>query len=502
MKLKNLLHTLNKKEFYGDENIEISSIVIHSKSAYRKSLFVAIHGLKADGHDFLEDAYSKGARAFVTQKPFKRPGAANIIVPDSRAALALLAAEFYNQPSKSLKLIGITGTNGKTTTAFLVESILKEAGSPVGLLSTIEYRFESHTRFAECTTPDQTDLQRLFREMVDAGTRYVVMEVSSHGLKQRRVENCHFDVGVFTNLTPEHLDYHGTMDDYYLSKERFFTEILKKSSKKNKAAVINQDDPAGSLLMKKIKCQTISFGLKKGDIQARNIQLSLTGTKTDIITKNKNFPVTSKLIGTFNLYNILAAIATSMFLKIPTAVIKTGIEKAPGIPGRMERIENDKEILIFVDYAHTGDALENVLKTLKKVGAGKIITVFGCGGDRDREKRPAMGRIAASYSKTVILTSDNPRTEEPEQIINEIEKGVLEKGFSKAENGSALRSREKVYFVFKDRRAAIQNGISLAKPSDVVLIAGKGHETYQQRGDEKIHFDDREEARRALKMCA
>jgi len=502
MKLKNLLPALQKKELTGDANKEISSIVMHSQNAGAESLFVAVCGLNADGHDFLEDAYRAGARAFVTQKSFKRPGATNIIVPDSAAALSALAAAFYCQPSEQLKLIGVTGTNGKTTTAFIVESILKEAGIPVGLLSTIQYRYNSLARPAERTTPTQIELQEILREMADAGTRCVVMEVSSHGLNQRRVESCHFDVAVFTNLSPEHMDYHGTMDEYSRSKERFFTEVLEKSSKQKKVAVINKDDPTGRRLLQRTPSQTISFGLESGDVHAGNIELSLDGIKADITTKNDCFPITSQLIGTFNLYNILAAIAATLFLGIPLEIIRAGIAKATGVPGRMERIENERGILVFVDYAHTGDALENALASLKKLGAEQIITVFGCGGDRDRQKRPVMGRVAAAYSSVVILTSDNPRSEEPQEIIKEIEKGILEKGFSKVEHNADRPGPGKAYFVFKDRRAAIQKGISIARRGSVVLVAGKGHETYQQKGSQKVHFDDREEARQALKMCA
>lgn len=502
MKLKDLLPGLHKKKLLGDENMEISSMSIHTKNTGQGSLFIAIPGLKADGHDFLEDAYRSGTRAFVTQKPFKKPGVANIIVPDCRAALPALAAEFFGHPSRYLKLIGITGTNGKTTTAFLIESVLREAGYTVGLLSTIAYRFKSHSLNAERTTPDPISLQRFMREMVDDGVKYAVMEVSSHGLKQKRVENSHFDVAVFTNLSPEHLDYHTTMEDYYQSKERFFTEILVKSSKKNVAAVINQDDLMGRLLTKRTKDYIISYGLKNGDILATNIQLSLDGIKAEIMTENENFPITSQLIGIFNLYNILAAIASCMFFKIPTEIIQAGIKKTSNVPGRMECIGNDKGILIFVDYAHTADALKNVLRTLKQEGAGNIFTVFGCGGDRDYEKRPLMGKVAADYSTAVILTSDNPRSEEPEKIIKEIEKGVIEKGLAKAKHGSALQGREKVYYVCQDRKVAIQQGVSLAQTGDIVVIAGKGHETYQEIGEKKIHFDDREEVRQALQKCS
>ncbi len=500
MKLSSLISALQEKHVRGETHMDISSIVMHSHNAGPGTLFVAIPGLKADGHAYLETAYQSGARAFVTQKPFRKVDAVNIVVPDSRVALAVLAAEFFGNPSLALTLIGITGTNGKTTTAFLMESILKEAGYPVGLLTTIAYRFQKLHRQAERTTPDQLTIQHMFREMVAAGIHYAVMEVSSHGLDQRRVEDTHFDVGIFTNLSPEHLDYHSSMDTYYKSKERFFTELLAQSSKKNRVAVINQDDPMGSVLAEKINYRTVRFGCEQGDIHTVNTTLSLQGITADIITPKDHFTVSSALIGTFNLYNILAAAAAATVLGIPASAIKAGIEKVPAVAGRMERIDNQQGIIIFVDYAHTGDALENVLKTLKKTGAERIITIFGCGGDRDRTKRPVMGRIAAHYSAVVIITSDNPRSEQPERIIAEIEKGVIEKGFTKAEHAAELSYREKIYFIVSDRKAAIQSGINMAQPDTVVLIAGKGHETYQEVGAIKTHFDDREEARYALQM--
>jgi UDP-N-acetylmuramoyl-L-alanyl-D-glutamate--2,6-diaminopimelate ligase len=399
-------------------------------------------------------------------------------------------------------MIGITGTNGKTTTAFLLESILKHAGFSVGLLSTIEYRFGSQIKSAMHTTPDPVNLQGILRDMHRQGTQYAVMEVSSHGIKQGRVENCHFDIGVFTNLTPEHLDYHGTMEDYAMSKERFFTELMPQSSKKNVAAVINQDDPAGKRFLEKICCRAITYGLESGDVHAGKHRLSLDGIKAQFVTPQGTIDISSKLVGTFNVYNLLAAVAASTALDMPPESIRAGIEKVRGIPGRMEQIENNKDILTFVDFAHTGDALENVLKTLRSIGAKTIITVFGCGGDRDRSKRPVMGRIAAIYSTVVIITSDNPRSENPDHIIQQIEGGIREQGFRKAEFGSDPQIREYVYFILPDRRTAIQKAVTMARPGDVVLIAGKGHETNQQKGNKTIDFDDREEAREALKMCA
>jgi len=502
MTLNDVLHILHKKPLETGGDREIASVVCDSRQASARCVFVAVAGLRADGHGYLDAAYRAGARVFVTQRPCNLADAVVVVVPDTRTALAALAACLYEDPSQNMKLIGITGTNGKTTTAFLIESIIRQAGLAPGLVSTVAYRYASVCRDAGRTTPGPVDLQHLLRNMADAGTGCVVMEVSSHGLEQRRIEGCRFDVGVFTNLTAEHLDYHGTMEAYYRSKERFFTEVLQASSKARVTAVINRDDPQGGRLLAAAQCRTVTYGLASGDIHADAADLSLEGTKARIVTPRGGIDVTSRLIGQFNLYNMLAAAAACLSLDIPLETIKAGIEGLAGVPGRMERIENKRGILVFVDFAHTGDALENVLSTLKKTGAGRIITIFGCGGDRDREKRPVMGRVAADYSAVVILTSDNPRSENPEDILREIERGVAARGFSPAPGGAVPPGQTGLYVVRQDRREAIRTGITMARPGDVVLIAGKGHETTQEAGAEKKHFDDREEARQALKLCA
>jgi len=499
MKLGHLVTVLDEKEFRGDEQYNIVSIVSHSACVREQSLFVAIPGSQVDGHNFLEAAYQAGARAFVTQRPFFKPDASNIVVPDARYALALLAAEFYGQPTRAATLIGITGTNGKTTTTYLIERILQHAGYPVGVLGTVEYRYGSCRETAGQTTPEPMALQKVLRDMLEGGVRHMVMEVSSQGLDQRRVDGCQFDVGVFTNLSPEHLDYHETLANYYCSKERFFTQVLARSEKKQVRAIINQDDPMGKCLLEKIRVPHLSFGIADGDIHAQHISLSPEGISAELCMPASTLAIRSPLLGTFNLYNILAAAAAALALDVPAAAIRTGIEAVDSIPGRMERIENRNGMLILVDYAHTGDALESALKTLKAIAARKIITVFGCGGDRDREKRPVMGRIAAHYSDIVVITSDNPRSEPAERIIGEIEAGVREAGVSKAPDRHAARnSGAKTYIVYPDRAQAIHEALALAMPGDSVLIAGKGHEGTQQIGAQKIPFDDREVARRAL----
>ncbi len=503
MKLGRLLSVLHEKEFHGDEHYEVISIVSHSAAVQENTLFVAIPGARVDGHDFLEIAYQAGARAFVTQRPFFKPDASTIIVPDTRQALSLLAAEFYDQPTRAVTLIGITGTNGKTTITYLLESILQHAGQQVGVLGTVEYRCGAYRDIASHTTPEPLALQKALRDMVQRGARYIVMEVSSQGLDQRRVDGCQFDVGVFTNLSPEHLDYHQTLENYYRSKERFFSQVLFNSAKHPVRAIINQDDPHGQQLAHTLPIPCLTYGLTAGDVHATRVSRSAAGISAQLTVPGGTVAIQSPLIGTFNLYNLLAAACTALALGLPPAAICAGLEAVKRIPGRMERIENQRGILILVDYAHTGDALENALQTVKDITARKIITVFGCGGDRDREKRPVMGAVAARYSDIVIVTSDNPRSEPLEQIIADIETGIRAAGIGKAPDRYAARhSSGASYLVYPDRAEAIYEALALAMPGDTLLIAGKGHETTQQIGAQKLPFDDREVIRRALEDAA
>ncbi len=502
MNLQPLITMLDVTGLHGSADVSFSSVAVHSDSCGPGSLFVALTGQRADGHAYLDAAYRAGARIFVTQKHYVKPDATTVVVPDTQAALSLLAAELYRHPTRELTLAGITGTNGKTTTAFIMESIISRAGGRTGLISTIAYRYAGNQHDAERTTPNQLDLQKMFRSMADAHTTHAVMEVSSHGIDQNRVGCCHFDVCIFTNLSPEHLDYHNDMEHYYKAKARLFTDVLPASCKKNVAAVINRDDPAGARLIDEQPCRAVSFGRAAGDIHADRVRHSLDGIRAAVVTPDSRFEILSPLIGGFNLYNILAAAAAAWFLGIPSESIKKGIEAVSGIPGRMERIDNGLGIKVFIDYAHTADALENVLRALNESGASRIMTIFGCGGDRDRTKRPAMGSVAAAYSHSLILTSDNPRSESPERIIAEIRPGVEEKGFSYAENAAELMVIPRRYCVISDRRSAIRSGIKAARRGDVVLIAGKGHEAYQEIGPRRTRFDDRSEAREAIRMCA
>jgi len=495
MQIKELLTALGQYQLSGDQDLEIAAIITHSKKAFAESLFVALPGTKTDGYAWLEEAYHNGARAFVTEKPYGRPGIVNIIVEDAGLALARLAARFYGEPTRCMQVAGITGTNGKTTSAYLLEAICAAAGRKTGLVSTVAYRWVGVSIAAERTTPGQLELQEILGRMATGGVQTAVMEVSSHGLKQHRAAACHFDAALFTNLTPEHLDYHLTMDDYFASKRLLFTELLPASDKKNKTAVINIDDSRGPDLVRDCPCRVVTFGVSRGDVHALTQRITLEGITADIATPRGPISITSRLIGRYNLANILGVVALAQTLGLPAEAIRKGIAAMPGAPGRMERIENSRGVLVFVDYAHTGDALENVLNTLRDTGARRIITVFGCGGDRDREKRPVMGGVAARLSSTVIITSDNPRSEEPEAIIRQVESGVVAQGQSLFDVSNADGSG---YYVISDRRQAIAKAIGMAGSGYVVLIAGKGHEDYQLIGGTKLHFDDREEARRIL----
>lgn len=495
MKIKELLTALGQYQCSGDQEMDIAAIITHSKKAFSESLFVALPGTKSDGHAWLEEAYERGARAFVSEKPCSLPGSVSIVVADAGRALARLAARFYGEPSRRLQLAGITGTNGKTTSAYLLEAVCAAAGRSTGLLSTVAYRWGSASIAAERTTPGPLELQEMLGAMADDGVETAIMEVSSHGLKQRRAEECHFDAVLFTNLTPEHLDYHLTMEDYFASKRLLFTELLPASCKRQATAVINIDDPRGPELVRECPCKTVTFGFSRGDVQVRMSSLTLEGIAADLDTPQGPLGIRSRLIGRYNLANILGVVALAQALGLPADAVTSGIAAMAGAPGRMERIENSRGILVFVDYAHTGDALENVLRTLQETGAERIITVFGCGGDRDREKRPVMGAVAARLSSTVIITSDNPRSEDPGAIISQIESGVTSEGLARIKE---MKEAGPGYYVIADRRAAIEKALSLAGRGDVVLIAGKGHEDYQLIGDAKLHFDDREEARRIL----
>lgn len=503
MKLESLLEGINVESLTGSLETDINSIHYYSGKVEPGGLFVAIRGYRVDGHDYIEDAIKRGAQVVVSEKDLDVPPYVTLIrVRDTRLTLSRLAANFYGQPSKGICLIGVTGTNGKTTTAYLAEAILNARGYSTGVIGTINYRFLGNTYTSLVTTPESVDLQRILREMADGGVTHVVLEVSSHALALHRVADCYFDIGVFTNLSRDHLDYHKDMDSYYQCKKSLFLTLLNRGPKKDRAvAVINCDDPKGRSIYDEMDVTGLSVGLSDGCmIRAHDLKVTQEGIHGIISTPEGEFSFRSPLTGLHNAHNILNAVGIGISLGIPLKQIKAGVEGLKGVPGRMERIGNRLGLHIFVDYAHTPDALERVLTTLKSIASNRIITVFGCGGERDREKRPLMGSAAGRLSDLVIVTADNPRNEPVDQILSDIVQGTKSVQPYRYEPEILFKGVERPgYVVEADRRSAIRIGIHAARRGDIVLIAGKGHETYQICGEHKIPFDDREEARRVLK---
>ena len=506
MELSHLLEGTEIKSIIGETRKEIEGIAYHSLHVKKGFLFAAIRGIEVDGHRFIGDAIERGAEVVLLEEEREYPGRTTVVVPNSRRALAKISAQFYGNPSSQVKLAGITGTNGKTTTAFLLESILREAGHSVGVLGTINYRYGQRTFPAPNTTPESLDLQRILREMVDSGVTHAIMEVSSHGLDLDRVHGSQFDVAVFTNVTSDHLDYHKTLEHYWASKKKLFSELLRTCPKPRRVAVTNGDDPRGDEIVQGVGLPVLRYGLGSScEVTAHQVISTLNGLLFQVKTPGGAFPVRSRLVGQFNLYNILAAVAAGLAMQIPLEMIKAGVERLEAVPGRFERVPNQRGIHVIVDYAHTHDALERVLTGLRGVlkasaeQGGKLITVFGCGGDRDRTKRPPMAQVAGRLSDLCILTSDNPRTEDPLAILAEAEVGFKTLALEEWPPGEPGPWRSKKgYMKVPDRREAIRLALRLARPSDTVLIAGKGHEDYQIIGKTKFPFDDRVEARNAL----
>ncbi len=484
----------------SDKNPEITGIFCNAQEVRPGGLFVAIQGFSADGHDFIGQAVDKGAAAVICEKR-SRPGVATVCVDNSRRVLAEVSAVFYGHPSKAMVVVGVTGTNGKTTTTYLIESILQAAGKNPGIIGTINYRFGGTLFDNPVTTPESLDLQRILSQMRDADVTHAVMEVSSHALDLYRAHGCHFDVAVFTNFSQDHLDFHKDMDSYWIAKRRLFRELLPASDSTIKRAVINVDSPKGTELAGQIvtPCYTCGSG-PTPDLKAVAARFDLNGIDALVKTPQEEIEIHSPLVGRHNLENILSAVGVGIALDTPLDAIIAGINSLDNVPGRLERIPNDCGRFIYVDYAHTPDALENALLALRALTVDRIICVFGCGGDRDRAKRPKMGAIAARLSDLTIVTSDNPRTEPPDRIIDEIVEGVrqvsklhytrncLEDGF-----------HGKGYGIVADRREAIGLSVRTSRAGDTILIAGKGHEPYQVIGREKLPFDDRLEARSAVK---
>lgn len=483
---------------------EITSIHYRSQEVKPGGLFVAVVGHQADGHDFIEDAFGRGAAAVVAQRLTGGSGL-TVQVDDSRQALADLAARFYGWPSEKLTVIGITGTNGKTTTAYLVESILARAGHKTGVIGTIDYRYGGRSFNNPVTTPESLDLERILAEMADAGVTHAVVEVSSHAIALGRIRNLWLDVAVFTNLSQDHLDFHSDMESYWACKKSLFTEHLQRGPKSDRTvAVINCFNKHGEDLAASLSTAMVTVGTSASShIRSVEAECGPEGIRCQLETRRGRFELTSRLVGYHNVENLLCAVGVAEALNLPTEAMETGVSHMPHVPGRLEPVENASGRHVFVDYAHTPDALENVLQAIGAITTGRIICVFGCGGDRDRSKRPLMGGIAGRLSDLAIVTSDNPRTENAAAIIDQIEAGIAPLKITKCSPEETTPDFKSGSYVLEpDRKAAIELAMGIARAGDTVLIAGKGHETYQIIGSRTISFDDRQQAREALKTLA
>src|SRR4030043_27453 len=465
MKLMRLLEGIDTVNIPANLSAEVSTVCYTADKCEEKSLFVAIAGLNHDGHNFIKDAVQHGARFIVHEKDLQIPsGVVSIKVANSRRSLGILAKNYFRNPSGKLVLIAVIGTNGKTTITYLLESILKTAGFKCGVLGTVNYRYNDKIYPAPNTTPESYEMQKILRDMADDGITHVIAEVSSHAIDLRRVDDCDFDLGIFSNLTPEHLDYHLNMENYFQAKKRFFSEILPQSKKAHAhKMIINVDDPRDQRYCREVGLAALTYGLKKTNVvNVSGDELSLKGIKTKIDLAGENIIITSSLIGKFNVYNILAAAAAAKTLEVSAVAIKTGIERVSFVPGRLEKIDSSSGFHVFVDYAHKADALKQVLQNLTEFKKKRIITVLGCVGNRDRGKRPLMGETATDYSDLTIVTSDNPRLEDPLAIITEIEAGIDQKKIKKLtpdqlQNDNILHS----YMVIPERKKAIETAINI-----------------------------------------
>jgi UDP-N-acetylmuramoyl-L-alanyl-D-glutamate--2,6-diaminopimelate ligase len=467
-------------------SIAVSGIAYDSRSVTPGNVFVALKGVHADGVVFARQAVARGAVAVVSEQPAPADLHTSwTMVRDARLSLALLATAFHGDPSREMRVVGITGTNGKTTTAYLVASIFEAADVRCGILGTVAYRIGGDEREATRTTPEAPDVQAMLREMVDRRCGACAMEVSSHALSLRRVDGMTFAAAVFTNLTRDHLDFHESMDDYFRAKRRLF-EMLPDGA----PSLLNVDDPRGQSLAETTGWPITYAIARPADVTPGPLSFSLAGLAFDVKTPRGALHVRSKLVGRPNVYNILAAVSTATALGLPLAAIERGIETLDGVPGRFQVVSGGRDdVTVVVDYAHTDDALRNLLETARPLSPGRLITVFGCGGDRDRTKRPLMGAVAGRLSDLIVITSDNPRSEDPARIIEEIQRGITP---------DTRKDRGQRVLALVDRRAAIDKAIALAQPGDVVLVAGKGHEKYQVIGARVLPFDDVAVAREAL----
>jgi UDP-N-acetylmuramoyl-L-alanyl-D-glutamate--2,6-diaminopimelate ligase len=482
MKLVDLIKDIPVKTVTGDTSIEITGLTKDSRAVKDGTVFFVTQ----KSEPFITEAVRKGARVIVAEREFETEAPCLISTDDVQALIGRMASRFYGLPSTRLHIAGITGTNGKTTTTYLIESIHRAAGKKAGVIGTISYRYGGLELKADNTTPGATEVQSLLKDMYESGVRYVAMEVSSHALDQKRVEGIEFDIGIFTNLTHDHLDYHGDVDSYRSAKALLFKRYLERSSKEELFAILNMDDKAVRDMVPGKPVRSLFYSIKtsadgylvdyKEDIRGLTLTLSLMG---------RTFSVQTPLVGLFNASNILASALYGLALGLPLETIREGIEGLHGVPGRLEPVRNEKGLAIFVDYAHTPDALKKVLEMLNRLKEGRLILIFGCGGDRDRSKRSVMGGIASQLADLTIITSDNPRSEEPASIIEDIKKGFRGNSFKTIEN----------------RRDAIYEGVKTANKNDVLLVAGKGHEDYQIVGSKVFQFSDREVIEEALNVA-
>lgn len=472
----------------GDPHVPITGITYDSRAVRPGDLFVCIQGLAHDGHTFASEALKRGAVALVVQRelPVDAP---QLVAEDTRYAMGRVAARFYGFPTRRLRLVGVTGTNGKTTTTYFIRSLLEQAGRKCGLIGTVEHDVGRGSVAGVRTTPESVEIQRLAQEAVANGCVAMAMEVSSHSLVLHRTVGSEFDVGVFTNLSHDHLDFHGSLEAYRNAKLQLFRELsshrsTSETSAQHRYAVINADDPHATHFVRAASTPVITYGLRaQSDVRARDVQVEASGLAYTVESPKGEARVRLRMTGRFNVYNSLAAIAVGLEEGVEWEHLLAGIEQTV-VPGRFEPVDVGQPFAVIVDYAHTPDGLENVLRTARTVCQGQVICVVGAGGDRDRAKRPAMGEVAARFSDFVYVTSDNPRSEDPETICAEVAEGVRRHGGA--------------YEVVVDRREAIRQAIARARAQDLVLIAGKGHETYQEIGAQRVHFDDREEAKAAL----
>ncbi len=491
--LAELLQGVALRNIIETGSLEIRGVTHDSRKVEKGFLFVAIPGYEIDGHQFISQAIQKGAVAVVvSQSPQKDIKIPQLVVENSRKALAHIASRFFKNPSHQMRIVGITGTNGKTTVTYLLESIFKAAGRNPGVIGTINARFGGKIFQADNTTPESVDLQALMAQMLESGVTDVIMEVSSHALSLERIYEIEFDAAIFTNLSQDHLDYHKTMEDYFGAKKRLFSEYLPQSGKKGKFAVINMEDGFGEKILSDAGVRCVRAGLTGPyEIFCSSFQLSENGIQAEIRIGSESLLIRSPLLGRFNLENILVAVGLAHGLKVSTEAIQKGIENLACVPGRFEKIPNNRGVLVFVDFAHTPEALARVGEHLRKLARGRVITVFGCGGDRDRTKRPLMGREAGLFSDIVIVTSDNPRTEDPQSIINQITPGLEEIGFS-----------QNKIMTIADREKALQKAVEMLQRGDLLLVAGKGHEDYQIVGKKKTHFSDQEILKKLLSVAS